>query len=559
MSADVETAVANNGQLESRPFPAVIRSGYWDARQRSDWIRILPAWIASIIFHVGILILFLFVTLGNSKAGPTVEAPEGDGRIEDKASTEDLTQMDVGIIPGEDTNYNVSRIAEVSIPGPVDATANIGMKEGSDEGVLQTIPPPIGLGNKGSGGGADNPNDFGAASSLGSPGGYSGLNVPGSFGARGGSGATREQKAIEGGGTKESEAAVGRGLDWLVRHQDLTTGRWSISGFQQLAHEKSSGGKSFTCSCLNPGSEKNDTAATAMGLLPLLGAGITHRKSSAKDPKFDYTRNVQLGLKYLMNKQGADGYLGGTMYGHGLATIALCEAYALTNDRELQVHAQKALDLIIRIQHPTGGWRYDPKPTEGDTSVVAWQIMALRSGQLANLNVPKATLDGAEKFLNSVQTSNGANYKYTATDEPSPTMTAAGLLCREYLGWTPKNTGLIAGVKYLAANSPENVRSIYYQYYAMQVLHHFGGEAWVNWNAKEREFLVKTQDKANDAKHEHQKGSWSPVGDQFGASGGRLMQTSLSLLTLEVYYRHLPLYQRTTEVTKKEMMDAPGK
>jgi hypothetical protein len=36
------------------------------------------------------------------------------------------------------------------------------------------------------------------------------------------------------------------------------------------------------------------------------------------------------------------------------------------------------------------------------------------------------------------------------------------------------------------------------------------------------------------------------VGDEHGSSGGRLMQTSLSLLTLEVYYRHLPLYYRET-------------
>jgi hypothetical protein len=132
-------------------------------------------------------------------------------------------------------------------------------------------------------------------------------------------------------------------------------------------------------------------------------------------------------------------------------------------------------------------------------------------------------------------------------------MTAAGLLCREYLGWTPKNPGLFNGVKYLAGNPPDQIRSIYYQYYATQVMHHFGGESWTNWNAKQRELLLKTQDKGTDPKHEHQAGSWPPVvGDSNGAAGGRLMQTSLSLLTLEVYYRHLPLYRRQ-EAVKKEM------
>jgi hypothetical protein len=120
------------------------------------------------------------------------------------------------------------------------------------------------------------------------------------------------------------------------------------------------------------------------------------------------------------------------------------------------------------------------------------------------------------------------------------------------MGWTPKNPGLITGVKDLARSLPNNENGIYYQYYATQVMHHFGGESWTIWNAQQRELLIKSQDKGMNPKHEHQAGSWSPVGDPNGASGGRLMQTSLSLLTLEVYYRHLPLYRRQ-EAVKKEM------
>ena len=40
-------------------------------------------------------------------------------------------------------------------------------------------------------------------------------------------------------------------------------------------------------------------------------------------------------------------------------------------------------------------------------------------------------------------------------------------------------------------------------------------------------------------------GSWDPNGDQwFGQHCGRLGVTCVVLLTLEVYYRHLPLYKR---------------
>ena len=69
----------------------------------------------------------------------------------------------------------------------------------------------------------------------------------------------------------------------------------------------------------------------------------------------------------------------------------------------------------------------------------------------------------------------------------------------------------------------------------------FGGEAWKTWNLKMRDGLVKSQD---DTPGNPRRGSWSSAGDVQGSAGGRLMITSLNLLTLEVYYRHLPLYQQ---------------
>jgi hypothetical protein len=556
MSTQAPEISLNNGKAENPRPKALIRSNVRRRGGLDAFFRVLPAWIVSGVVHVIIFLVFFLTTMGVGTANPTVE-PDSEGQLEDSEKTQDLTPTEVGIIPGEDTNYNNSRIADVSIPGPVDATASFGLKDAPPDGVQQTIPPPLGAGGRDTGGGIDDPSNPGMASALGTAGGYYGLTTPGGLGLRGGSGATREKRAIEGGGSKETEAAVGRGLAWLAMHQDMSSGRWSLDNFHKFGHEKGNSIKTFTCTCTN-GGQKNDIAGTALAILPFLGAGITHKKSAVKDPRFDYTKNVQLGLKFLMSKQGADGYFGGTMYAHGLATIALCEAYALTSDPELKVHAQRAIDLIVRIQHPGGGWRYDPKQVSGDTSVVGWQVMALKSAQMAGLSVPAATLKGAEKFLDSVQTSNGATYKYTSEMDATPTMTAAGLLCREYLGWTPKNPGLINGVKFLAGNPPDLIKSIYYQYYATQVMHHFGGESWTNWNAKQRDLLLKSQDKGNDPKLEHQAGSWSPAGDPWGPQGGRLMQTSLSLLTLEVYYRYMPLYRREG-AAKKDLVEMPEK
>jgi hypothetical protein len=79
---------------------------------------------------------------------------------------------------------------------------------------------------------------------------------------------------------------------------------------------------------------------------------------------------------------------------------------------------------------------------------------------------------------------------------------------------------------------------MYFNYYATQVLHHWGGEVWTKWNEVMREQLVRTQ------VHEgHAAGSWAPA-DAHGGQGGRLYMTCMCIMTLEVYYRHLPLYHR---------------
>ena len=79
---------------------------------------------------------------------------------------------------------------------------------------------------------------------------------------------------------------------------------------------------------------------------------------------------------------------------------------------------------------------------------------------------------------------------------------------------------------------------MYYNYYASQVLHHWGDDLWKKWNLQMREQLVKSQVRKGPA-----TGSWAPT-DSHGNRGGQIYQTALSILTLEVYYRHLPMYQR---------------
>jgi hypothetical protein len=222
----------------------------------------------------------------------------------------------------------------------------------------------------------------------------------------------------------------------------------------------------------------------------------------------------------------------------------LCEAYALTHDLELKRAAQQAIEFIVYAQHAQGGWRYAPGEP-GDTSIVGWQLMALRSARMARLEVPDHVFQKAARYLDRAQDDSlGATYAYQPGRPPTATMTAEALLCRQYLGWPINHSGLKLGIDTLLEQHPPNASrpNIYYWYYATQVMHHMGGDAWNSWNAKMPGVLLAMQESEG-----HQAGSWAPkggaIGDHDAKVGGRIYMTSLAICILEVYYRHLPLYR----------------
>jgi len=240
------------------------------------------------------------------------------------------------------------------------------------------------------------------------------------------------------------------------------------------------------------------------------------------------------------------------MYVQGLATICLCEASAMVpGDRELRRLAVEATRFIEKSQGRDGGWRYQPREMRGDTSVVGWQVMALQSAKAGGISVKSDTFSDAKRFLNSVEAEDGVYYGYTRPEVRRATTTAVGLLCRMYLGWRHEKPQLRKGVEYLSTIGPSD-NDIYFNYYAPQVLYHWDGELWDQWNQQMREQLVATQHKAGPG-----TGSWD-VTDPHGNSGGRLYQTALSILTLEVYYRHLPIYRRldNREKATKQVISA---
>ncbi len=359
------------------------------------------------------------------------------------------------------------------------------------------------------------------------------------------------------GGTTMTEAAVARALRFLSAHQH-DDGSWGCNDFTRAGPCKS-----------GAGSESSRTAGTALALLPFLGAGQTHLTGT-------YKNSVAKALRYLIKHQDDNGYLRGgrgaspSMYAHGQGAIVLCEAFAMEGDEEIRKAAQKAINFIVASQYNDGGWRYHPGPPaqRGDTSVVGWQVMALQSARAAGLEVPDTTWNRADQFLDSVQYRYrrggtrglrdprlAAMYGYTGPQDAvsgnrinKHALSAEGLLCRMYLGWTIEEQDLVNGIDVLLEQCPPNrgPPNMYYWYYMTQVMHNYGGAKWDAWNEQMRDILVRSQETDGPA-----AGSWStklpiaPHGSfEWGRQGGRIYVTALATCTLEVYYRHLPIFKQ---------------
>lgn len=350
--------------------------------------------------------------------------------------------------------------------------------------------------------------------------------------------ANRRRLALGGGGNAASESAVELGLQWLAAHQ-WPDGGWR---FNLEANPNCEG------ACHDSGFVESTTAPTGLALLCFLGAGYTQNEGP-------YQEVVSNGLYYLIDRmivtsEGGDlrdltmlDQLGegspgirksGDMYSHGIATLALCEAYALSHDDNLAQPAQQAVDFIVHAQHERGGWRYEPKQP-GDTTVTGWQVTALKSALLADLHVPREVWYRAAEFFDGVQDDRGATYGYQAPSTNRRGTSVVGLFCRMMLGWPKDYAPLRRGMVRIAEENPLN-NNMYFNYYATQTLHHIGGSGWKRWNLRMRDHLVETQERQG-----HERGSWY-FKEAWSDRGGRLYTTALSILTLEVYYRYLPMY-----------------
>jgi len=340
----------------------------------------------------------------------------------------------------------------------------------------------------------------------------------------------RSREARLRGATAETEAAVEAALKWLADNQSAD-GRWDAGNH--------GAGRELTISGRNRrgAGVQADTGVTGLALLAFLASGHTHREGL-------YRENVRRGLVYLLKEQAADGNLAGQatpyarMYCHCMAAFALSEALGMTADERLRNPVRHAVGYSLAAQHPSlGGWRYLPNES-GDTSQCGWQLMALKSAELAGIPIPVENRNGVIRFLRSVASGkHGGLAAYRPEERASRPMTAEALVCWQFLGMPRENPAGNEAGDYLLGELPGQGRdNLYYWYYGTLSMYQLQGTYWERWNAALQETLLQRQQKAGPM-----AGSWG-TDTLWGGYGGRVYTTSLATLCLEVYYRFLPLY-----------------
>ena len=330
---------------------------------------------------------------------------------------------------------------------------------------------------------------------------------------------------------RANASMVDRGLHWLRQHQKKD-GSWSSAeGLRE-----------------NP-KAMHDVGVTALAALAFLGAGNTHESGP-------HAKVVRSALRWLAEQQEADGTVGnrktshGWIYDHAVATLALCESYSMHPTAEGKKAAQAAVNVCLKAQNPYKGWRYGVRPGDNDASITTWMLMALKSAQLAELEVSKNSSEWALSLLDELTDPETGRVGYTKRGErpvrvegtleqfpPEKTesLTAAANFARFLYGQRPdKNESMSQGITLVTKtlplwDVPQGTVDMMYWYWGSLCCYQAGGKAWKEWSGRLSSALRAGQ--ARD-------GRWPAVGP-WGSAGGDVYSTSLMTMCGEVYYRYV--------------------
>ena len=276
--------------------------------------------------------------------------------------------------------------------------------------------------------------------------------------------------------------------------------------------------------------EGNLTAGASLGLMSFMLQG--HVPGEGK-----YGKHTAKAIDFILSVQ-KNGYFHHPkdrgMYEHGLALLALSEAWGQSKDKRIRPALIRAVNTTLNAQGKDGGWRYAPHPSErSDTSCSSMQLVALASAREAGIAVPQKRIQLAVDYFVAceVRATGGFSYQLGAgapMGQAGFARTACSTLALMLSG-QHKHPATRGGVAYLGASPNSKFEHsggnhFYGHYYAAQVMYQAGDKHFNKWYQK----ISKTH-----LARQKEDGSW-----------GNPVDTGFAILTLGVPYRFLPIYQK---------------
>jgi hypothetical protein len=302
--------------------------------------------------------------------------------------------------------------------------------------------------------------------------------------------------------TPELEATVTKGLEYLAETQQVD-GAW-------------------------PGRYGQLSGIVGLAALSFLA----HGEMPGEGP---YGEVIDKAVAYIVDTQAPNGLLlgrsgGSAMYSHGFATLALAEVYGNTDNPKVGPALKKAVGLILSAQNATGGWRYNVGSTDADTTVSGAQMVALRAAAQAGIEVPLEAVRRGVGYYHDCYCA-GGGFGYTGPSGTNATRSGIGLLVLSLSGAYHSDEAKTTA-DWCLANLPATwmqSHRYYTAYYNSQAMYQAGGKYWRMWNGTINPRIMDLQEL---------DGSWR------GGSAGPAGDTAMALLSLEINYNFLPIYQR---------------
>lgn len=245
-------------------------------------------------------------------------------------------------------------------------------------------------------------------------------------------------------------------------------------------------------------------------------------------------------------KAAPDGYLGTSMYEHGLATLALTEMLGMTrgegDDAAIQKAVEAAVQVILRSQNKGGGWRYQPRSDEGqDTSVTVMVFIALASARQAGIAVPNETIAKVVSYFKSAADpeSGGFNYVPGGGSKGTTVACTGGGAYAAQLAGERGSEMVLSALRFLKERAPGIMDSnfgfyFYGHYYAIHAMVQAGDEYYAAWYPVIRDALIRKQSA---------DGSWSESRNKRGSKFASY-ETPMAIIILATPHRYIPIYQR---------------